>query len=110
MHSKIATADQVLAFMKEWKDTCPVVIVPTKYYTTPTRVFADAGVSVVIWANHLLRSSIVAMQRTAAELYREQTLMAIEDRVAPLQEVFRLQGADELKTAELKYLPAVGGP
>jgi phosphoenolpyruvate phosphomutase len=110
MHSKISTPDQVLSFMREWQDTCPVVIVPTKYYTTPTQVFADAGVSVVIWANHLLRSSIAAMQHTAAELYRQQTLMAIEDTVAPLQEIFRLQDADELKQAELQYLPSIGGP
>jgi phosphoenolpyruvate phosphomutase len=110
MHSKISTPDQVLSFMREWQDTCPVVIVPTKYYTTPTQVFADAGVSVVIWANHLLRSSIAAMQHTAAELYRQQTLMAIEDTVAPLQEIFRLQDADELKQAELQYLPSIGSP
>jgi phosphoenolpyruvate phosphomutase len=108
MHSKIPEADQVLSFMKEWQDTCPVVIVPTKYYTTPTQEFADAGVSLVIWANHLLRSCIAAMQHTANKLYREQTLMAIENEVAPLQEIFRLQNADELKEAELRYLPASG--
>jgi phosphoenolpyruvate phosphomutase len=106
MHSKISTADQVLAFMREWQDTCPVVIVPTIYYSTPTQVFAEAGVSVVIWANHLLRSSIAAMQRTAAKLYQEQTLLAIEHEVAPLQEIFRLQNAEELRVAELRYLPA----
>ena len=105
MHSKIPTADQVLAFMKEWQDTCPVVIVPTIYYSTPTQVFAEAGVSVVIWANHLLRSSIAAMQRTAAKLYQEQTLLAIEHEVAPLKEIFRLQNAEELRAAELRYLP-----
>jgi phosphoenolpyruvate phosphomutase len=108
MHSKITTPDQILSFMEEWRDTCPVVIVPTIYYTTPTRVFAEAGVSLIIWANHLLRSSITAMQRTAAKLYEEQTLMAIEGEIAPLKEVFRLQNADELKAAELRYLPAVG--
>jgi phosphoenolpyruvate phosphomutase len=108
MHSKISTADQVLAFMKEWQDTCPVVIVPTIYYSTPTQVFAEAGVSVVIWANHLLRSSIAAMQRTAAKLYQEQTLLAIEHEVAPLKEIFRLQNAEELRAAELRYLPAGG--
>ena len=28
MHSKINSAEQVLSFMEEWQDTCPVVIVP----------------------------------------------------------------------------------
>jgi phosphoenolpyruvate phosphomutase len=105
MHSKISTPDQVLSFMKEWQDTCPVVIVPTMYYSTPTQEFVKAGVSVVIWANHLLRASITAMQRTAATLHREQTLLAIEQEIAPVQEVFRLQNADELREAELRYLP-----
>jgi len=104
MHSKISTPDQVLAFMAEWKDTCPVVIVPTMYYKTPTEVFVEAGVSMVIWANHLLRSSITAMQQTAAKLYREQTLLSIEKVIAPVKEVFRLQNAEELRAAELQYL------
>jgi phosphoenolpyruvate phosphomutase len=105
LHSKMSTPDQVLAFMKEWQDTCPVVIVPTTYYSTPTEVFARAGVSMVIWANHLLRSSITAMQRTAAKVFQEQTLLAIEHEIVPVKEVFRLQNADELREAELQYLP-----
>lgn len=105
MHSKLSTPDQVLAFMTEWQDTCPVVIIPTTYYSTPSEVFAEAGVSLVIWANHLLRSSITAMQQTAAKLYREQTLVAIEHEIAPVKEIFRLQNADELRMAELRYLP-----
>jgi phosphoenolpyruvate phosphomutase len=110
MHSKISTPDQVLAFMKEWQDTCPVVIVPTMYFSTPTEVFAEAGVSMVIWANQLLRSAITAMQQTAGTLHREQTLMAIEHEIASVREIFRLQNADELKEAELRYLPPVGAP
>jgi phosphoenolpyruvate phosphomutase len=105
MHSKISTPDQILAFMNEWQDTCPVVIVPTIYYTTPTEVFEEAGVSLVIWANHLLRTSITAMQKTADMLYHQKTLMAIEHEIASLQEVFRLQNVSELREAEGKYLP-----
>jgi phosphoenolpyruvate phosphomutase len=105
MHSKISTPDQVLAFMQEWQKTCPVVIVPTMYYSTPTEVFAEAGVSMVIWANQLLRSSITAMQRTAGKLYREQTLLGIEHEIATVKEIFRLQNADELRAAEQRYLP-----
>lgn len=58
MHSKKSTADEILAFTTEWQGACPVVIVPTMYYKTPTPVFEQAGISVVIWANHLLRANI----------------------------------------------------
>ncbi len=105
VHSKIATCDQIVAFMAQWHKQCPVVIVPTKYYCTPTQVFEDAGVSMVIWANHLLRSSITAMQQTAARLYQEKTLMAVEKEVATVKEIFRLQNDGELREAEQRYLP-----
>jgi phosphoenolpyruvate phosphomutase len=107
VHSKISSADQVLSFMAEWDDSCPIVIVPTTYFSTPTEVFAQAGVSLVIWANHLLRSSIDAMQRTAATLFEEQKLLPIEDEIVSVKEIFRLQNADELKQAEGRYLPQV---
>ena len=105
IHSKIATCDQIVSFMAAWHKKCPVVIVPTKYYTTPTKVFEDAGVSMVIWANHLLRASITAMQQTAARLYQEKTLIGIEKEVATVKEIFRLQNDGELREAEQRYLP-----
>src|SRR5215813_14333841 len=105
IHSARADASEVLAFKQEGGDRAPVVIVPTKYYSTPTRVFREAGFSVVIWANHLLRSSLAAMQETARELFSRQSLVEIEGRVASLKEVFRLQGEPELERAERLYLP-----
>jgi len=105
IHSKISRPDEVLAFKKEWADRLPVVIVPTKYYSTPTEVFKEAGFSTVIWANHLMRTCISSMQQTSSQIFNEQSLVNVEERVVPVKEVFRLQGADELKQAEKLYLP-----
>jgi len=105
VHSKIDTADQVLSFMKEWQNTCPVVIVPTTYSSTPTDVFREAGISVVIWANHVFRASIKAMQKTAKKIYKKQAISAVENKIVPVKEIFKLQNADELREAELRYLP-----
>jgi phosphoenolpyruvate phosphomutase len=108
MHSKRKTADQIVEFMREWGQKCPVVIVPTTYYSTPTSVYQEAGVSLVIWANHLLRSAIKAMQQTAAQIYQEQSIDPIEGQVVSVKEIFRLQNAAELEEAEQRYLPKVG--
>jgi phosphoenolpyruvate phosphomutase len=105
IHSAQATADEVLAFRSEWGDRAPVLIVPTKYWRTPTQVFRDAGFSMAIWANQVLRSALAAMQRTARALAREQTAAAVENEIAPLSEVFRLQGVAELQAAETRFLP-----
>lgn len=108
IHSALATPKEVLAFKREWADRSPVVIVPTKYYATPTDVFREAGFSIAIWANHLLRAAIPAMQQCATTLARDQNLRSVEDQVAPVKEIFRLQGAAELQEAEERYLPRQG--
>ena len=108
IHSSKKNASEILAFKEEWGDRLPLVIVPTKYYTTPTDVFREAGFRIVIWANHLMRSSLAAMQATAKRIFQDQSLMNVEEKVAPLAEVFRLQGEHELERAEKAYLPQGG--
>lgn len=106
IHSRESTADQVLSFLAEWNNPCPVVVIPTRYYTTPTQALKDAGASLVIWANHLGRSAIAAMQQTAETIFKEQSLVGVENKIASVEEVFRLQNIDELTAAEKKYLPS----
>ena len=105
IHSKIRSADQVLSFKRAWTGPVPVVIVPTMYHTTAVEVFENAGFSLVIWANHMLRTSITSMQKVAAEIFQKKSISEVEYRLVPVHEVFRLQNADELKRAEMKYLP-----
>ncbi|MGQ0430146.1 MAG: phosphoenolpyruvate mutase [Gammaproteobacteria bacterium] len=105
IHSALSRPTEVLAFKKEWGDRLPVVIVPTKYHSTPTEMFREAGFSLAIWANHLLRAAVTAMQEAAATIAREHNLRSVEDRIAPVKEIFRLQGASELQEAEERYLP-----
>jgi phosphoenolpyruvate phosphomutase len=105
IHSALSNPSEVLAFKREWADRLPVVIVPTKYYATPTEVLREAGFSIAIWANHLLRAAIPVMQACARKLATEQSLLSIEDDIASVKEIFRLQGASELQDAEDRYLP-----
>ncbi|HKU00561.1 MAG TPA: phosphoenolpyruvate mutase, partial [Paraburkholderia sp.] len=104
IHSKLSKPDEILTFAREWAGRGPLVIVPTKYYSTPTDVFRKAGISVVIWANHLVRASASAMQAVARTIHETQTLVDVEDRIAPVNEIFRLQDADEYSAAENRYL------
>jgi phosphoenolpyruvate phosphomutase len=105
IHSKKSTSSDIDAFMAEWAGRLPVVIVPTKYYSTPTAHFRNLGVSLVIWANHSMRSAVAAMRKTVATIHSDQSLVNVEDKVAPLKDVFRLQGDAELQLAEDRYLP-----
>jgi len=104
IHSKLSKPDEIVTFAREWAGRGPLVIVPTKYYSTPTDVFRKAGISLVIWANHLMRAATVAMQSVAKEIHDNETLVNVEDQVAPVNEIFRLQNADEYEAAERLYL------
>jgi phosphoenolpyruvate phosphomutase len=106
IHSKLSRPDEILAFAREWGGRAPLVIVPTKYYSTPSEVFRRAGISTVIWANHLVRSSAAAMQAVARDIHDNQTVVNIEDRIVSVEEIFRLQDADEYSAAERLYLAA----
>jgi phosphoenolpyruvate phosphomutase len=79
--------------------------VPTMYYATPTEVFEEAGVSMVIWANHLVRASVATMQATALQIHKERNLQSVEPEVVSVKEIFRLQDVSELQEAEKRYLP-----
>lgn len=104
MHSKKSDSSDIEAFLKEWKNRHPVIIVPTKYYKTPTQSFRDWNVSAVIWANHNMRAAISAMQKTTRRIFEDQSLVNVEPEVAPVKEVFRLQNQHELNDAEKRYL------
>lgn len=105
IHSKKSTAEEILAFMEAWGNRAPVVIVPTMYHSTPTEVFEEAGISMVIWANHLVRTSVAAMQETARQIHEDRSLHSVESEVVPVKEIFRLQDVNELSEAESRYLP-----
>ncbi|XP_059480122.1 phosphoenolpyruvate phosphomutase-like [Neocloeon triangulifer] len=107
VHSKRSDLADIEAFMRHWNNKAPVVIVPTKYYKVPTEKFKHVGVSTVIWANHNMRAATRAMQETSAKIFEQQSLINVENEVVPVKEVFRLQGDEELKEAEERYLPKV---
>jgi phosphoenolpyruvate phosphomutase len=104
IHSKQSTATEIVAFAERWANRCPVVIVPTTYYATPTSVYRQAGISTVIWANHNLRAAAAAMAETCRRLYESESLADVEGRIASVAEIFRLVRSDELAAAEQRYL------
>nr|ANM86843.1 phosphoenolpyruvate phosphomutase [Stygiella incarcerata] len=105
IHSKETDGKEIAEFMKIWDHRHPVVIVPTKYYTVPTPTFKQWGVSTVIWANHNMRTCVTAMRDTTKRIFEDQSLVNVETKIASVKEVFALQGMDELKIAEDKFLP-----
>ena len=105
VHSARSDASEILEFMERWDGACPIVVVPTNYASTPSETLAAAGVSVVIWANHLVRASVRAMQQVAAQIHSSASVAALGGDVVPVSEIFRLQGQPRVDAANLRYRP-----
>jgi phosphoenolpyruvate phosphomutase len=108
IHSKMENYDEIISFAKKWDNRAPLVIVPTTY----PQIMADfsdedllkLGIRVVIFANQGIRASIKAMDKTMGMIRRTRGAEAIDKDIAPLREVFELQGMMEMKDSERRYL------
>jgi phosphoenolpyruvate mutase len=107
IHSKRSTADEVLEFAARCPREIPLVIVPTKYYKTPTNVFRESNISAIIWANHNLRACISTMKKICSLIQKEESIHKVEHEIATLDEIFSLFDYEELSKSEEKYLPNV---
>ena len=46
------------------------------------------------------------MQNISKQIQKEESLIQVEESIASVNEIFRLQNAEELQRAEKKYLPS----
>ena len=109
VHSKRKDSQDIASFMAHWDNAVPVVIVPTKYPTERVADFVANGVTNFIFANQSLRTVITALQRNLRLLHETRDLMSVEQDIAAVDEIFRLQDVQELKASEKKYLPQPEG-
>lgn len=102
IHSKKTDASEILEFARSWKQ-CPIIIVPTTYYKTPTSAFLEVGIHNIIWANHSLRASINAIKRVTKLIKAKNSVASIESEIATLHDVFSLTNEFAVQAAEKKY-------
>lgn len=103
IHSKLKTAAEIMEFAEKWKNRAPLVVVPTTYSSINIHELEKMKVKMVIYANHGIRTSISAMQDIFGKIYKEGSTASVENNIAPLQEVFELQGMNKLKNDEIIY-------
>ena len=105
IHSKQKTPDEIGAFIAAWDGLVPLVLVPTAYpQMTVDRIAATGKVGIVIWGNHAIRASVAAMQEVFARVLADGGLHGVEETIAPVTEIFRLQKMDDIKDLEQRFL------
>ena len=94
LHAKDRSPERVVRFLGQWQQRAPVVLVPTTYYDISAEELEAAGAAMVIYANHGMRSAIRAMEETFSAIRDSGSTVKVEERIAPVQEVFELQRVD----------------
>ncbi|MEM6294980.1 MAG: isocitrate lyase/phosphoenolpyruvate mutase family protein [Myxococcota bacterium] len=81
VHGPGPTAGPVLDVVRQCRRAgldVPVFVVPTAFPDVTEATLAEAGVDVVIYANHLLRSALAAMRSTARTLLQQRCAASVD--------------------------------
>lgn len=93
IHSREETPDEILEFCRTYATLdhrVPLVVAPTTYNEITEQELAAAGVQVVIYANHLLRSSYPGMVNTASSILEHGRAKEAEQFCMPIRECLSL--------------------
>ena len=94
IHSKEKTGKDIKEFCEKFRQKyadVPIVVVPTTYNQFTEEELASWGINVVIYANHMLRSSYPAMLNCAKSiLTHSRSLEASKEYCMPIKEILEL--------------------
>ena len=93
IHSRQKSPDEIFEFCRifrsEDKET-PIVIVPTTFNMVTEQEFAEHGINVIIYANHLIRSAFPAMKQTAETILRNSRCKEVDDVCMSIKDILTL--------------------
>jgi len=93
IHSKEKSEEEILEFCKiysKFETKKPLVVVPSSYNHIYEEQLIEAGVNVVIYANHLLRSAYPAMVDVAKSILENERSTEVNDKCMPIKEILTL--------------------
>jgi phosphoenolpyruvate phosphomutase len=93
IHSKEKSGEDIKAFCKEFRKfskEVPIVVVPTTFNHITEDELQSWGASIVIYANHLLRSAYPAMVNTARLILKNNRAAEADSVCMPIKEILEL--------------------
>ncbi|WP_238918464.1 phosphoenolpyruvate mutase [Clostridium sp. YIM B02555] len=93
IHSKEKNGEEIIEFCRrynEFENKVPLVVVPTSYNFMKEDELIELGVSVVIYANHLIRSAYPAMVNTAKSILENGRSKEASINCMPIKEILTL--------------------
>lgn len=99
IHSKSKTPNEIFLFCRGYETICaeegrrpPLMCVPTTYNKVRAIELFDHGMRIVIYANHLLRASHLAMTRACASILENDRSADVDSACCSVDELFAVTG------------------
>ena len=93
IHSRQKKPDEILEFCEHYSHfdrNVPLVAVPSSYNSITEEELSNAGVDIVIYANHMLRASYPAMNAVAHSILENGRTLECEDSCMPIKDILNL--------------------
>ena len=93
IHSKDKNPNSIFKFAKKFmksKYRRPLIAVPSTYSKTYEKELIRNGFKIVIYANQLLRSSYLSMQKTAEKILKHERAFESEKNISSVKEILEL--------------------
>jgi len=88
-HSKKTNVNELLTFARSWNKYAPIVAVPSTYSSATAKELEEAGVKIVIYANHTIRTIKKALETTLPKILISGRTHEIEGEISPLKEILK---------------------
>jgi phosphoenolpyruvate phosphomutase len=93
IHSRLKDPAEIIEFVTSFRakdKTTPIVVVPTSFNSVTTDEFADIGVNVVIYANHMLRAAYPGMMNVAKSILKHKRTLEAEPDCMKIKDILEL--------------------
>lgn len=93
IHSRKKDPSEIIEFVQKFREknsTIPVVVVPTSFNSVTTTEFANMGVNIVIYANHMLRAAYPGMIKVAKSILKHKRSLEAEPDCMSINEILEL--------------------
>jgi len=93
IHSRKRNPSEIFEFCKiygKFKNRKPLVVVPSSYSQVKEIQLIKAGVNIVIYANHLMRSVYRNMVETAESILKNKRSLEAEKKLISIKKILEL--------------------
>lgn len=93
IHSRREDPAEIFAFLARFREkdaATPLVLAPTSFHSVREEEWKRRGANVVIYANHLMRAAVPAIQKAARTILECRRAEECDRDLMPFQEIIRL--------------------